>query len=144
MFKREGNTHTTTPVTINIGKSVVFKGDLSGSEDITIEGQIDGKIELRQSLVTIGPNARIKAQIFAKAVIVEGHVVGNITAGERIDIRDNGVVEGNLSSPRVSIADGARFRGTIDMQGSSRESEGPSVSKSGPMPLGQVSQMGPR
>ena len=101
---------------VNIGKSVVIKGELSGSEDLTIEGQVDGKIELRQNLLTIGPNAKIKAQVFAKTVVVEGHVHGNISAGERIDIRDKGVVEGNLASPRVAIADGAHFRGSIDMQ----------------------------
>jgi cytoskeletal protein CcmA (bactofilin family) len=102
---------------VNIGKSVVIKGELSGSEDLTIEGQVEGKIELRQNLLTIGPNARIKAQVFAKTVVVEGQVHGNISAGERIDIRDKGVVEGNLAAPRVAIADGAHFRGSIDMQG---------------------------
>ncbi len=81
---------------MNIGKSVVIKGELSGSEDLTIEGQVEGKIELRQNLLTIGPNAKIKAQVFAKTVVVEGQVHGNISAGERIDIRDKGVVEGNL------------------------------------------------
>jgi len=102
---------------VNIGKSVVIKGELSGSEDLTIEGQVEGKIELRQNLLTIGPNAKIKAQVFAKTVVVEGQVHGNISAGERIDIRDKGVVEGNLAAPRVAIADGAHFRGSIDMQG---------------------------
>ena len=101
---------------MNIGKSVIIKGELSGSEDLTIEGQVEGKIELRQNLLTIGPNAKIKAQVFAKTVVVEGQVHGNISAGERIDIRDKGVVEGNLAAPRVAIADGAHFRGSIDMQ----------------------------
>jgi len=101
---------------VNIGKSVIIKGELSGSEDLTIEGQVEGKIELRQNLLTIGPNAKIKAQVFAKTVVVEGQVHGNISAGERIDIRDKGIVEGNLAAPRVAIADGAHFRGSIDMQ----------------------------
>jgi cytoskeletal protein CcmA (bactofilin family) len=114
---------------VNIGKSVVIKGELSGSEDLTIEGQVEGKIELRQSLLTIGPNARIKAQVFAKTVVVEGQVHGNITAGERIDIRDKGTVEGNLASPRVAIADGAHFRGSIDMQTSGKAAEGPTEVK---------------
>jgi cytoskeletal protein CcmA (bactofilin family) len=102
--------------TVHIGKSVVIKGDLSGSEDLTIEGQVDGKIELRQNVLTIGPNGKIKAQIFAKAVIVQGDVQGNITAAERVDIRDAGSVDGDLSAPRIAIADGAHFRGSIDMQ----------------------------
>jgi cytoskeletal protein CcmA (bactofilin family) len=101
---------------VNIGKSVIIKGELTGSEDLTIEGQVDGKIELRQNILTIGANGKIKAQIFAKTVIVQGEVHGNITATERVDIRDNGSVDGDLSSPRVAIADGAHFRGSIDMQ----------------------------
>jgi cytoskeletal protein CcmA (bactofilin family) len=102
--------------TVNIGKSVIIKGDLSGSEDLTIEGQVEGKIELRQNVLTIGPNGKIKATIFAKAVVVQGDVQGDITASERVDIRDNGSVDGDLSAPRIAIADGAHFRGSIDMQ----------------------------
>src|SRR5687768_5238510 len=80
-------------VVVNIGKSVVIKGELTASEDLTIE-----------------------AQVVAKTVVVEGQVQGNVTATERIDIRDKGSVEGDLSAPRVAIADGAHFRGSIDMQ----------------------------
>jgi cytoskeletal protein CcmA (bactofilin family) len=101
---------------VNIGKSVVIKGELSGSEDLTIEGQVEGKIELRQNVLTIGPNGKIKAQVFAKSVIVLGEVVGNVSASEKVDIRDNGSVDGDLVSPRVAIAEGAHFRGSIDMQ----------------------------
>ena len=101
---------------MNIGKSVVIKGELSGSEDLTIEGQVEGKIELRGNVLTIGPNGKIKAQVFAKAVIVLGEVIGNVTASEKVDIRDNGSVDGDLTSPRVAIAEGAHFRGSIDMQ----------------------------
>jgi cytoskeletal protein CcmA (bactofilin family) len=101
---------------VNIGKSVVIKGELSGSEDLTIEGQVEGKIELRGNVLTIGPNGKIKAQVFAKAVIVLGEVIGNVTASEKVDIRDNGSVDGDLTSPRVAIAEGAHFRGSIDMQ----------------------------
>jgi cytoskeletal protein CcmA (bactofilin family) len=101
---------------VNIGKSVVIKGELSGSEDLTIEGQVEGRIELKQNVLTIGPNGRIKAEIFAKSIVVQGEVHGNITASERADIRDNGSVDGDLSAPRIAIADGAHFRGSIDMQ----------------------------
>jgi cytoskeletal protein CcmA (bactofilin family) len=101
---------------VNIGKSVVIKGELSGSEDLTIEGQVEGKIELRQNVLTIGPNGKIKAQIFAKALVVQGEVHGNVSATERVDIRETGSVDGDVSAPRVSIADGAHFRGSIDMQ----------------------------
>ena len=109
--------------TVNIGKSVVIKGELSGSEDLTIEGQVEGKIELRQNVLTIGANARIKAQVFAKAVIILGEVTGNVTASEKVDIRDNGSVDGDIASPRVAIAEGAHFRGSIDMQRAGAKAE---------------------
>ena len=92
--------------TVNIGKSVVIKGELNGSEDLTIEGQVEGKIELRQNVLTIGPNGKIKAQVFAKSVIILGEVTGNVTATEKVDIRDNGSVDGDIAAPRVAIAEG--------------------------------------
>src|SRR5687767_14308284 len=111
--------------TVNIGKSVVIKGELNGSEDLTIEGQVEGKIELRQNVLTIGANGRIKAQVFAKAVIILGEVTGNVTATEKVDIRDNGSVDGDIASPRVAIAEGAHFRGSIDMQRTGGKDAGP-------------------
>src|SRR5438105_14077109 len=101
---------------VNIGKSVVIKGELNGSEDLTIEGHVEGKIELRDHVLTIGPNGKIKAQVFAKSVIVLGEVNGNVTASEKVDIRDKGSVDGDIISPRVAIAEGAHFRGSVDMQ----------------------------
>jgi cytoskeletal protein CcmA (bactofilin family) len=101
---------------VNIGKSVVIKGELNGSEDLTVEGHVEGKIELRDHVLTIGPNGKIKAQVFAKAVIVLGEVNGNVTASEKVDIRDGGSVDGDIVSPRVAIAEGAHFRGSVDMQ----------------------------
>jgi cytoskeletal protein CcmA (bactofilin family) len=95
---------------------VVIKGELSGSEDLTIEGHVEGKIELRDNVLTIGPNGKIRAEVFAKAVIVLGEVAGNVTASEKVDIRDNGSVDGDIISPRVAIAEGAHFRGSVDMQ----------------------------
>ena len=101
---------------VNIGKSIVIKGELNGSEDLTIEGQVEGTIQLSDHVLTIGPNGRIKAQVFAKAVIVLGEVNGNVTATDKVAIRDNGSVDGDISSPRVAIAEGAHFRGSVDMQ----------------------------
>src|SRR5579885_234857 len=101
---------------VTIGKSVVIKGELNGSEDLTIEGHVEGTIQLRDHVLTIGPNGRIKAQVFAKAVIVLGEVTGNVTASDKVDIRDNGSVDGDIVSPRVAIAEGAHFRGSVDMQ----------------------------
>jgi cytoskeletal protein CcmA (bactofilin family) len=100
---------------VNIGKSVVIKGELNGSEDLTIEGHVEGKIELRDHVLTIGPNGKIKAELFAKSVVVLGEVKGNVTATEKVDIRENGSVEGDITSPRVAIAEGAHFRGSVDM-----------------------------
>jgi cytoskeletal protein CcmA (bactofilin family) len=101
---------------VNIGKSVVIKGELNGSEDLTIEGYVEGTIQLKEHVLTIGPNGRIKAQVFAKSVIVLGEVTGNVTATDKVDIRDNGSVDGDIVSPRVAIAEGAHFRGAVDMQ----------------------------
>ena len=96
---------------MNIGKSVVIKGELNGSEDLTIEGQVEGKIELKDHVLTIGPNGKIKAQVFAKALIVLGEVNGNVTATDKVEIRDGGSVDGDIIAPRVAIADGAHFPG---------------------------------
>src|ERR1041384_184418 len=101
---------------VNIGKSVVIKGELNGSEDLTIEGHVEGTIQLKENVLTIGPNGRIKAQVFAKAVIVLGEVTGNVTASDKVDIRDNGSVDGDIIAPRVAIAEGAHSRGSVDMQ----------------------------
>ena len=101
---------------VNIGKSVVIKGELNGSEDLTIEGHVEGTIQLREHVLTIGPNGRIKAQVFAKSVIVLGEVTGNVTASDKVEIRDAGSVDGDIIAPRVAIAEGAHFRGSVDMQ----------------------------
>jgi cytoskeletal protein CcmA (bactofilin family) len=128
---------------VNIGKSVVIKGELNGSEDLTIEGYVEGRIELRDHVLTIGPNGRIKAEVFAKAVIVLGEVAGNVTANEKVEIRDNGSVDGDIVSPRVAIAEGAHFRGSVDMQrGNARGQATPSgkaeVKPATPAPQGQL------
>lgn len=100
----------------SIGKSIVINGELSGSEDLTIEGKVEGKIDLKDHVLTVGANGRIKAQVSAKAIVVFGQVNGNLAATEKVDIKENGSVEGDIVSPRVAIADGSHFRGSIDMQ----------------------------
>jgi cytoskeletal protein CcmA (bactofilin family) len=116
---------------VNIGKSVVIKGELNGSEDLTIEGHVDGKIELKDHVLTIGPNGRIKAQVVAKSIIVLGEINGNVTASEKVDIRDGGSVDGDIVSPRVAIAEGAHFRGSVDMQ---RKTAPPPAVATAPLP----------
>ena len=127
---------------VNIGKSVVIKGELSGSEDLTIEGHVEGKIELKDHLLTIGPNGRIKAQVFAKTVIVLGEVNGNVSASEKVEIRDGGSVDGDIISPRVAIAEGAHFRGSVDMQkkGGSSSTSASTSSSVKPAPAPTVAQ----
>ncbi len=89
---------------------------------------------MKQHVLTIGPNGRIKAEVFAKAVIVLGEVAGNITASEKVDIRDKGKVDGNIVAPRVAIAEGAHFRGSVDMQPRSEATKVPEASKAAVSP----------
>ena len=119
---------------VNIGKSVVIKGELNGSEDLTIEGHVEGTIQLKDHVLTIGPNGKIKAQVFAKSVIVLGEVTGNVTASEKVDIRDNGSVDGDIISPRVAIAEGAHFRGSVDMQRKAEKAQPAAAAKPAAQP----------
>jgi cytoskeletal protein CcmA (bactofilin family) len=100
----------------HIGKSVLVKGELSGSEDLYIDGQVEGTIELREHNLTIGPNGRVEANVNAKEVILLGTLKGNIRAAERVEIRKSGSVVGDLVAARVIIEDGAYFKGSIDIQ----------------------------
>src|SRR3954470_4566888 len=130
---------------VNIGKSVVIKGDLNGSENLTIQGHFEGTIQLKEHVLTIGPNGRIKAQVFAKSVIVLGEVTGNVTASDKVDIRDNGSVDGDIVSPRGAIAEGAHFRGSVDMQrkagGQTKDARGPQAAQpQAAQPSGQSTQ----
>ena len=98
-----------------LGQTVVITGDLRADEDLTIEGQIDGTIESKRHSVTIGQNGLAKAEIVAKEVVILGKVTGSITASDKIEIWPNGSVQGDVVSPTVTIAEGATFRGSIDM-----------------------------
>ena len=102
---------------VNIGKSVIIKGELNGSETSWSKGVSKKRtIQLRDHVLTIGPNGNITAQVFAKSVIVLGTIKGDITASDKVELRDGGAVDGNIVSPRVAISDGAHFRGSVDMQ----------------------------
>ena len=100
---------------VNIGQSIQIKGELTGNEDLTIEGKVDGKISLKDHNLIIGTNGRITADIQAKTVVVAGEVVGNITAEEKVEVGAAGSMKGDITAPRVVLADGARFKGNIDM-----------------------------
>jgi cytoskeletal protein CcmA (bactofilin family) len=101
-------------VVASVGKSVVFKGDLSSSEDMTIDGHVEGTVKLRDHGLTIGPNAAIRADIVARTVIVRGAVMGTITAGDKVVVSETGSVEGDVISPCLALADGAVLRGRVD------------------------------
>jgi len=100
---------------VNIGQSVQIKGELNGNEDLTIEGVVDGKILVKDHSLTIGANGRITAEVHAKTVVVVGTINGNITADDKVEIAPSGTVNGDIRAPRVSISDGAKFKGSIDM-----------------------------
>ena len=98
----------------SIGKSVIIKGDVVGSEDLTIDGQVEGRIELRGCRLLIGPTAQIKAQVVAGTVTIMGAVTGTVTASDKVEIRELGSVEGDIDAPKVAMADGAQVCGRID------------------------------
>ncbi|MEZ4330375.1 MAG: polymer-forming cytoskeletal protein [Myxococcota bacterium] len=98
-----------------IGKSIVFKGELTGEEDLEIEGQVEGNVRLPNNQLTIGANGRLTAQVVAKSIIVIGRVKGNLTATERIEIQATGIVEGDVKAPRLNVQEGAVLNGGIDM-----------------------------
>jgi len=99
----------------NIGKSITIKGDLSGSEDIVVEGTVEGKIDFPNNQLTIGANGTAKAEVTAKHIVVIGRVAGNVHGTERVEIQATGVVEGDVSSPRLVVAEGAVLNGSIHM-----------------------------
>ena len=99
-----------------IGSSVVIEGELTGQQDLIIDGRVDGTICLPDHVLTVGPNGRINADVIARAVIVLGVVTGDIRAIEKVDLRESGSVDGKIVSPSVSIIEGAHFLGSVVME----------------------------
>lgn len=99
-----------------IGKSLMVKGQVYGREDLTIDGELEGTLELQEHRLTIGPNGKLQASIKAREVVVLGTVHGNIEASEKIDIRKDAKLVGDLRTARITIEDGAYFKGSIDIQ----------------------------
>jgi cytoskeletal protein CcmA (bactofilin family) len=100
----------------HIGKSVVIKGELSGSEDLYVDGVVEGTIELQGNNLVIGPNGQVRAKINAKSVVVQGKLEGNIQASERAELRKSAVAVGDILTKRIAIEDGAYFKGKVDIQ----------------------------
>jgi cytoskeletal protein CcmA (bactofilin family) len=113
-----------TDVAAHIGKSVLIKGQLSGSEDLYLDGEVEGTIELREHSLVVGPNGRIHANISAREVILHGKVEGNIQASERVELKKSCVVVGDITTQRISIEDGAFFKGAVDLQKESKPEPG--------------------
>jgi cytoskeletal protein CcmA (bactofilin family) len=99
-----------------IGPSIHIKGDLSGDEDLVIEGRVEGKVDLKQNNVTVGKNGRVQADLFGRVVTIEGEVDGNVFARDQAILRQSGSIRGNITAPRVVLEDGSRFKGSIDME----------------------------
>jgi len=99
----------------NIGKSISIKGDVVGDEDTVIEGRVEGRVELKNHHLTIGPNGDVQGEISAKQVTIVGRVAGNVVATERLELCDSGRVEGDLNTPRLLVPEGARLNGKINM-----------------------------
>jgi len=110
-----------------LGPTLVFKGELSAEEDLLIQGRIEGSIEHNERNLTIGKHGYVKANIHAKVITVEGTVEGDLNGDDAVIIRQTGDVRGNIVAPRVTLEDGAKFKGGIDMEPKSARQQSPSV-----------------
>jgi cytoskeletal protein CcmA (bactofilin family) len=99
-----------------IGKSIVIKGELWCSEDLYIDGQVEGTIDPKGHRLTVGPTGRVKANVTACAVVVQGKLEGNIQASDRVDLKQSAVVMGDIATQRISIDEGAYFKGSVNIQ----------------------------
>src|ERR1700720_2945976 len=102
-----------------IGKSVVIRGEVSGEEDLYIDGDIEGTITLKESALTIGPNARVRADINVRDVTVFGHLTGNVHATGRVDLRQSAIVNGDILAGRLCIEESAVLKGSVELKGNS-------------------------
>jgi len=100
---------------MNMGQSLVIKGELVGGEDLTLDGLVHGKVSLPDHVLTVGANATLEAEVVAKVVIVLGTIKGNVIAKEKFELRAGGSVDGELTTPKVAMAEGATFNGKISM-----------------------------
>jgi len=100
-----------------IGRSITIRGDVTGDEDLYIQGRVEGTIDLKQHNVTVGPEGRVKANIKGRMVTIEGEVDGNVSGQEQVALRSASKVSGDIVAPRVVLEDGASFLGSIDMSG---------------------------
>lgn len=126
----------------NIGKSITISGDLTGEEDLVIEGKVEGKVSLPNSQLTIGANGSVKAEVQAKSVVVVGRVSGDIRGTERVEIQATGHVDGDVTAPKLSVAEGAVLNGSIQMADKA-DKAGTGSAKPGAAPAGTGGSGGP-
>ena len=98
-----------------IGPSITIDGDVRGEEDLLIEGEVSGTVQLKSNSLTIGPQGKVRADVYAHSIYVDGYLEGDLYGSERVHIRKSAQVKGNVTSPRVSLEDGAKFKGAIEM-----------------------------
>jgi cytoskeletal protein CcmA (bactofilin family) len=115
-----------------LGKTVVIRGEVKGSEDLVIDGHVEGAISLAENRLTIGPNADVLADLSARDVLIQGKLKGNIIATGRVELRAGSAVEGDVRALRLAIEDNAVFRGKVDLtQGAKSKPDGASPSSNG-------------
>ena len=98
-----------------IGKSVVIKGELSGSEDLYVDGQVEGSIALKNYSLTVGPHGQVKASVEAKGLVVQGKLEGNLHATDRVELKKSAIVMGDIATQRIAIEEGAYLKGKVDV-----------------------------
>lgn len=128
----------------SIGPSISIRGDVTGEEDLVIEGRIEGTVKLPQNNVTVGKDGRIKADVHARVIEVQGQLEGDLNGDEQVVLRRSSNVQGNIVAPRVTLEDGCRFRGSIDMEPKSaarRPAEGQAMAgpRAAPQPAAEDS-----
>jgi cytoskeletal protein CcmA (bactofilin family) len=131
-----------------IGPSIHIDGDVRGEEDLLIEGEVNGTVQLKNNSLTIGPNGKVRADVSANSVYVDGYMEGDLYGSERVHIRKSAQVHGNVTSPRVLLEDGAKFKGSIEMdpqaaQSAQRNNASRPAAPSAPKPAAAVASPKP-
>jgi cytoskeletal protein CcmA (bactofilin family) len=135
---------TTTADQATIGKSLVIKGEVTGSESLYIDGRVEGSISLAGNRVTVGRNGVVSANINAREIVVLGKVRGNLTASDRVDIRSDGSLTGDVVAARISIEDGAYFKGGIDIRKGGQPSQSKANGEDKSIPSSEPTAVGAR
>jgi cytoskeletal protein CcmA (bactofilin family) len=112
---------STRTAAAHIGKSVVIKGQLSGSEDLYLDGEVEGTVDLPGHTLTVGPSGRIRANISARIIVIQGTVTGNVRGSDKVELKSTAVLTGDIGTKRIAIDDGVFFKGGVDIQKDQKE-----------------------